>query len=157
MTAEVACLGGARKRPWTGVGTKGDRIVGDIAVLAPTTVVVSGHADHPRQRGGKDIHSPRWGRSDEQRACGICLRNDLAQPGAMVGIRSPEAQIDDVHPLLHRPAEGGFEDGNGGGQAIGKNLDGVELDLWSLGSQDTSQSGAVAYAIGVVIMLLNEP
>lgn len=156
MAAEIARLGGAGKRPWTGVGAEGNGVINDISVLVPAAGVVSSHADHAGKRGGKDVHSSGWGRSHEQGAGGGGLGDNLAQPFAMIGVRSPEAQVNEVHALLQRPAEGGFEGGNGSGEAVRKNLDGVELDLRGLGTQDSGESSAVAYAVGVVAVLLND-
>jgi len=138
MTTEIACLGGTRKRPWTRVGAKGNGVSDYISVLAPAAGVVSGHADRTGKRGGKDVRSSRRGRSHQQPTCAVQLCHNLAQPLAMVGIRRPEAQVDDVHALGHRPAEGSFEDGNGGSEAVRKNFNSVEFDLRGLGPQDAS-------------------
>src|SRR6266849_2767217 len=69
----------------------------------------------------------------------ICPGNDLAQPFAMVSIRSPEAQVNDVHLLCYCPAERGFEDGHGSGEVIRENLDRIKFDPRRLGSEDTGQ------------------
>ncbi len=119
------------------MGTKGNRIISDIAVVDPATALIPCHTDHARKRGRKNVCPPWRGRSDKQAACGVRPGNDLAQPFAMVSICSPEAQINDVHLLRYCPAERGFEEHYGGGEAIRENLDRIEFDPRRLGSEDT--------------------
>jgi hypothetical protein len=47
VAAEIAGLGGARKRARTRMRTKGNGIVGDISMLIPAALVVASYADHP--------------------------------------------------------------------------------------------------------------
>ena len=81
------------------------------------------------------------------------MGDNLEQPCAVVGVRSPQAQVEDLHLLLHAPQERGLEYRDGGRKTVSEDLHRVQRDLRRLGSQDAGQGGAVTETVSIVVTL----
>ena len=68
----------------------------------------------------------------------------------MRDIRGSQTEIDDLHPLFNRPPQRRFEDGNGGREAVGKDLHCIKFDLRGLRSENPCERGAMPETVGVI-------
>ena len=112
MAPKVAFLVQTGQRPGLGVGAERHRVIAGIAVVVPAALFVSGHPNHPRQRGRPHVGpAGRRGR-DQDTACGPSRLKQGAEPGLMFGLIGAQAEVDDLDLVGDSPAQAGFEQPN---------------------------------------------